>query len=97
MKPDNLDATAAALEHVTGSDMLPELLRAKYESDRENYPAKHAVLRRLILQRPDLFTIDSESAGILGLTHTPTNFRIHAPATVLPGGVRLRRMFSEGR
>ena len=56
---------------------LHKLLRAKAHSDRKEYGAKTAILNKLIDERPDEFEVDSDADGIVGLTHTPTNFRIH--------------------
>lgn len=67
---------------------LAVLLAAKGHSDRRQYAAKHALLRRLMLDRPGEFAVDSDDGrGILGLTHLPTRFRVHAPAAVVPAGV----------
>lgn len=63
---------------------LIQLLEAKAESDRKNYARKHQILRQLLGQSPEDFLIDSEQGGILGLTHTPTSFRIHLPRRALP-------------
>lgn len=68
--------------------LLSELLIAKAESDRRNYPAKHAILRRLLAGQPSEFEEDSRSKGIVGLTHKPTRFRIHAPADVVGNALR---------
>ena len=64
---------------------LETLLAAKAESDRRNYARKHALLRDMMARNPGQFVIDSDDGkGILGLTHTPTNFRVHVPASVPP-------------
>lgn len=65
---------------------LARLRQAKAESDRRNYAAKHRILRQLLTERPGEFTVDSRQGHIVGLTHRGTNFRIHAPARVLPAG-----------
>jgi hypothetical protein len=67
---------------------LAELLTAKAESDRRNYAAKHAILRRLLTGAPDDFFEDSRARGIVGVTHRPTGFRIHAPESVVSGKLR---------
>ena len=64
--------------------ILAQLLKAKGESDRKNYPAKHDLLRRLIKESPGEFRIDSEEGGIYGLTHAPTGFKIHMPRAAAP-------------
>jgi superfamily II DNA/RNA helicase len=63
---------------------LPALLLAKTESDRKNYAAKHAILRRLLRERPGEFEVDDAGGRVVGLTHAPTGFRLHLPATALP-------------
>lgn len=78
---EKLSAQAADL--VTKSK-LEQLLMAKAESDRRNYRAKHAIMRKLITAAPDEFVIDSEQAGLVGITHLPTGFRMHLPRSVLP-------------
>lgn len=63
---------------------LARLLQAKAESDRRNYGAKVELLRSLVNDRPTEFMVDSQQAGMAGITHTPTNFRIHMPRKALP-------------
>ena len=67
---------------------LDDLLAAKKESDRRNYPAKHDILRKLIKQSPGDFMIDSEEGNIYGVTHIPTGFRIHMPRSEAPSGLQ---------
>jgi superfamily II DNA or RNA helicase len=69
---------------------LDDLLAAKKESDRRNYPAKHDILRKLIKQSPGDFMIDSEEGNIYGVTHIPTGFRIHMPRSEAPSGLQKR-------
>lgn len=90
-----LEITAAALQPLVRSDMLQALLRAKAESDRRNYRDKQEILRRLLRSNPDEFVIDSETDNgrIVGLTHTPTRFKIHTPTRSLPGELTLPRVF----
>ena len=61
---------------------LQQLLRAKMESDRKNYEAKHQILRELIDQYPDEFVIDSPEGRYQGTTHTPTKFKMHGPRNI---------------
>ena len=75
-KPSDLQRPAAGI--------LAQLLNAKGESDRKNYPAKHNILRDMIKRDPGSFRIDSEEGGIYGLTHVPTGFRIHMPRAAAP-------------
>jgi 8-oxo-dGTP pyrophosphatase MutT (NUDIX family) len=72
--------------------ILADLKRAKAESDRKNYSAKHAILAKLLSERPNEFIQDSAEDGIVGLTHIGTNFRIHAPRKVV--GSRLTKAAS---
>jgi len=67
-----------------GRDFVPELLRAKEESDRKNYSVKHAILRKLIKESPGEFVIDSEEGGAYGITHKPSGFKIHILKAVAP-------------
>lgn len=62
--------------------------RAKMESDRRNYGAKKDIIRRLIFQSPQNFTIDSQQGGISGVTHNPTMFRLHIPSNAVPPAIR---------
>ena len=65
--------------------VLDDLKRAKAESDRKNYPAKHEILRRLMKKWPAAFAVDSRGGHAVGVTHAPTGFRFHLPATAVPG------------
>jgi hypothetical protein len=67
---------------------LADLKRAKAESDRRNYSAKNRILSKLIQQHPGEFKIDSAHRGMVGLTHRPTGFRIHAPRAMVGGRVK---------
>ena len=64
---------------------LADLKRAKAESDRGNYRAKHQILSDLLDRHPGEFVQDSAQGHMIGLTHTPTSFKIHAPAEVVRG------------
>ena len=64
---------------------LADLKKAKAESDRRNYKAKHQIISRLLDQRPGEFVQDSTGQGMIGLTHKPTGFKIHAPIQVVRG------------
>jgi hypothetical protein len=64
--------------------VLTTLLQAKQLSDMRDYAGKHTKLRELIEKYPDDFTIDSRDDNIVGLTHSKTGFRVHAPLKVLP-------------
>jgi hypothetical protein len=75
---------------IAASPVLTTLLAAKARSDARDYRGKHQRLRSLIAQYPNDFVIDSEDGNILGITHTATGFRMHAPRNVIP--VPLKRM-----
>jgi hypothetical protein len=85
-----LKAAEAAIAAVTGFKArhrpraLTQLLKAKMESDRHRYEAKHSIMRDLIRDKPSDFHQDSEDKGIVGVTHHPTGFRMHLPKTVVP-------------
>jgi hypothetical protein len=64
---------------------LDQLKRAKGLSDKRRYEEKNHTLRKLIQQHPEDFFIDSEDeGGIIGITHRPTNFRIHMQKSSFP-------------
>lgn len=68
--------------------VLQQLLQMKQLSDRKDYKGKHSRLRSLIESYPDDFFIDSVNGNVAGVTHRPTNFKIHAPLRVLPVNLR---------
>jgi lysozyme family protein len=63
-------------------DSLEHLMKAKAHSDAKRYTAKQAILRKLVGEAPEDFTVDSPDEKHPGLTHKPTGFQIHAPKTV---------------
>lgn len=67
---------------------LRQLGKAKKESDRKNYAAKHEIVRRLISADPKSFVVDSQQGNIGGITHTPTMFRLHMPMSAVPTEIR---------
>lgn len=71
--------------------LIDRLRKAKKESDRKNYRAKHKILRELISETPSDFCIDSSRGGMAGLTHRRTGFRIHMPHKAIPHPELLRR------
>jgi len=89
--PSTIDLEAAALQRLSRQDMLAALLEAKRESDRRNYAAKTAILRKLLHSNSDEFLLDSEKDGMVGLTHQPLSFKIHMPRTALPDGITLKQ------
>jgi hypothetical protein len=70
--------------------VLQKLLDAKRLSDVRDYKGKHQRLRQLIDKYPDDFFVDSMQGDIVGVTHRPTGFRMHAPIRVLPSSLRGR-------
>lgn len=66
---------------------LRSLITAKQHSDIKDYPAKHRILRNLMLQHPNDFYIDSVDGNIVGLTWKPGKFKIHAPKSVVPDNI----------
>lgn len=93
-----LDAARKAIHETTGRELpvtprrpkppgpLSLLLQAKMESDRRNYPAKHRIMRDLLMKRQGEFAVDSDNGkGIVGITHQPTSFRMHLPRPVTAG------------
>jgi 8-oxo-dGTP pyrophosphatase MutT (NUDIX family) len=71
---------------------LEQLKRAKYLSDNRMYREKHQVLQDLIRRNPKNFYIDSHEGNIVGITHRPTNFRIHMPLDKFPSAfMRLQK------
>lgn len=67
---------------------LRALGRAKMESDRKNYAAKHEIVRRLVAKDPQAFKVDSQQGNIGGITHSPTMFRLHMPMSAVPAEIR---------
>lgn len=65
-------------------NVLDELKALKQHSDRGDYAAKHRLARKLLSRSAADFVVDSRTGKIVGVTHQPTGFRFHLPATVLP-------------
>lgn len=60
------------------SPTLQKLIQAKYLSDKNQYLRKNQILRELMHAAPGEFVVsDDEKHGIIGVTHVPTNFKIH--------------------
>jgi hypothetical protein len=64
-------------------DIVKQLRKAKTLSDRRQYSQKHLLLNRLMADSPHDFYEDSRERDIVGVTHRPSNFRIHIPANKL--------------
>lgn len=67
---------------------LQQLLEAKKRSDVSDYTSKNRILSDLLHKSPGQFKIDSDlNSKYVGLTHTPSGFRIHAPRKIIPPGI----------
>lgn len=64
---------------------LGDLKKAKQYSDVKQYNQKHQLINQLVRKAPKEFYVDSEKDGIVGLTHSSTNFKIHVPKNVISG------------
>lgn len=64
---------------------LGDLKKAKQYSDVKRYDQKHQLINQLVRKAPKEFYVDSEKDGIVGLTHSSTNFKIHVPKNVIAG------------
>ena len=70
-------------------DVLAKLLEAKAHSDNKRYDQKTQILRRLMQQSPQDWVVDDPKPKYKGVTHTPTNFRLHADPTAIPDVVKV--------
>ncbi len=61
---------------------LSQLKAAKGHSDRGDMASKNKILTELVQADPTAFRVDSPGKPYPGLTHTATNFRIHAHPSV---------------
>jgi hypothetical protein len=65
--------------------LIDDLLLAKQFSDRKQYLRKNHLLKQLVHANPDQFTVsEAPKHGIVGITHTPTNFQIHTLVRNMP-------------
>lgn len=79
--PEDLSKDAAGL--------ISMLREAKSFSDRSAWPAKHAILTRLMNDKPHDWFVDSDEGGhVVGITHKPTNFRYHMPRHLVPQNIK---------
>jgi len=67
---------------------LEQLLAAKRESDRGNFPLKHDIVGRLMKAKPQDWIVDAPVGKYHGVTHVPTSFRLHMPATHILDGIK---------
>jgi hypothetical protein len=63
------------------------LHKAKEYSDRGDYAAKTHILRKMIQEKPGDWVVDSEKLDTVGLTHTPTGFKIHMKKEAYPSTI----------
>ena len=68
---------------------LQTLLLAKELSDKRKYLRKNEILRHLLHKSPNDFTVsEPDQGGIVGISHLPTNFRIHTLTRNLPEALK---------
>lgn len=65
-------------------EIVLQLLRAKKHSDRGEFHQKKEIIRQLLKENPEQFIIDSRQTHTVGLTHTPSRFKIHTLKSGLP-------------
>jgi len=70
-------------------DVLAKLLEAKSHSDNKRYDRKTAILRELMQKAPQDWVVDDAKPKYKGVTHTPTNFRLHTDPTAIPPAVKV--------
>jgi hypothetical protein len=74
-----------ALKKTAKSKILKDLLEAKELSDKRDFVHKNELLRKLVTEHPKQFKVDSHlNSAYVGLTHTPTGFKIHAQKKIIP-------------
>lgn len=71
---------------------IDNLLDAKQHSDKRQYKYKHQILALMLSKNPKDFYIDSDQGSIVGITHAPTNFKIHIPKKFVPSKIENRSM-----
>jgi hypothetical protein len=69
-------------------DVLAKLLEAKAHSDNKHYDEKKRILRELMLKAPQDWVIDDPKPYHKGVTHKPTNFRLHTDPSAIPPAVK---------
>jgi hypothetical protein len=68
---------------VNPGSKLDLMLRAKSDSDNQDYKSKHDTMRQLMWRYPDEFYIDSKGDHVWGVTHKKTSFKMHLPKSVV--------------
>lgn len=95
--PFNPDLTAEEVAYEFFDDMykyagvydINTLIKAKGHSDKKQYAAKNSVMAAMMHSNPDEFIVDSDNGKYLGITHTPTGFKMHLPRTVVPAAIQV--------
>ena len=67
--------------------VLNLLLKAKQHSDRKQYEQKNQIVRNLMQQAPQDWIVDDQKGRYKGVTHQPTNFRLHIDPSVIDSRV----------
>jgi hypothetical protein len=88
-EPDyTFDALTKSASLVGSENKLPSLLQAKDHSDKKQYGAKNRIMALMMYKAPDEFLVDSDDGKFLGITHSPTGFRMHLPKNIVPAAIR---------
>ena len=69
---------------MTKKEIILKLLEAKRHSDKGQYTQKREIIHHLLQKYPKQFKIDSRQFHTVGLTHTPSRFKIHTVKSGLP-------------
>lgn len=87
--PEKKKQVKVASQGPVKNPILEQLLQAKAFSDKKKFQEKQRVLRKLMSSYPEDFFVDSKlNDKFIGLTHRPTNFQLHLPATAVPQEVQ---------
>jgi len=87
--PEKKKQVKVASQGPVKNPILEQLLQAKTFSDKKKFQEKQRILRKLMSSYPEDFFVDSKlNDKFIGLTHRPTNFQLHLPATAVPQEVQ---------
>jgi len=82
--PDSIVKLAKSLE-------LKKLIEAKKRSDVGDYSAKNRILKDVLNSSPSQFKVDSKlNEKYVGITHTPTGFKIHTKRNLIPSNIEYK-------
>jgi hypothetical protein len=82
--PDSIVKLAKSLE-------LKKLIEAKKRSDVGDYSAKNRILKDVLNSSPNQFKVDSKlNEKYVGITHTPTGFKIHTKRNLIPSNIEYK-------